>query len=108
MESEDGSVLPERVEDTVDRFVGPVAEPAQGSQSTPVADESEGCGVHVQFVTQGGEDGVSHLGGVRRGGQGPGHGLHALGGLRGHPSATLVACSSCEPWTSCTLRCPLR
>ena len=51
MESEDGSVLPERAEDTVDRLVGPVAEPAQGPQGAPVADDCEGCGIHVQLVT---------------------------------------------------------
>ena len=91
MESEDGPVLPERAEHAVDRLVGVVAEPAQCSQGAHVADDREGRGIHVQLVAQGGEDGIGHLGGVRCGCQGPCHGLHALGGLRGHPSATFVA-----------------
>ena len=78
------------LEHAVDRLVGAVAEPAQRSQGAHVADDREGRGIHVQLVAQGGEDGIGHLGWVRRGGQGPGHGLHALGGLRGHPPATLV------------------
>ena len=74
----------------VGRLAWVVAEPPQGQQLSAFVQQGEGCGVDVELVAQRGEHGVGHLCRVGRGGQGPGHRLHALRRLGGDAAPALV------------------
>ena len=69
-------------------LAGLVPEAAMHAEHAPIV-RGEGRRVHAQLLTQGAEDRVGHLGWIGRRGQCPGQRLHALRGLRRHPSPAL-------------------